>query len=85
MSEPAEYDEGEKRGFFQRFGFALGVLGIAAVVGVIFVGQSLGSKHTGPRKAQEVTMVRIAPQLPPPPPPPPPPPRWYRPGLYGAW
>lgn len=74
MSEPAEYEESsEKRGFLQRYGFALGVLGIAAVVGIIFAGQSLGG-HRGPvHKAPEVTMVRITPQnLPPPPPPPPP-------------
>ncbi len=75
MNEGAEYEESEKRGFFQRYGFALGVLGIAAVVGIIFAGQSLGGHHKSSHKAPEVTMVRINPQALPPPPPPPPPPQ----------
>ncbi len=63
--------EDEKRGLFQRFGFVLGIIGIAAVVGVILVGQSL-FKHTPVvRHAPEVTMVKI--MTPPPAPPPPPP------------
>jgi TonB family protein len=66
----------EQRGFFQRFGFVLGIVGIVAVVAVIFLGQSLFKKSIAPpRKAPEVTMIKIVPPATPPPPPPPPPPQ----------
>jgi outer membrane biosynthesis protein TonB len=66
----------EKRGFLQRFGFLFGIVGIAAVAAVIFVGQSL-FKRGGPaqKKTPEVTMIKIVPPATPPPPPPPPPPQ----------
>lgn len=75
MEHGSNFEQTNKRGFFQRYGFLLGVLGIAAVVGIIFAGQSLiGKGKAKPRSTPEVMMVRIAP-LPPPPPPPPPPPQ----------
>ncbi|HVS52039.1 MAG TPA: cell envelope integrity protein TolA [Opitutaceae bacterium] len=73
MRETNSNDEREERGFFQRFGFALGIAGIAAVVAVVFVGQSLFKRTAAPRHAPEVTMVKIISTPPPPPPPPPPP------------
>ncbi|MBS0631605.1 MAG: hypothetical protein JSS11_06800 [Verrucomicrobia bacterium] len=75
MEHGSQFEQTTKRGFFQRYGFLLGVLGIAAVVGIIFAGQSLiGKGKARARSAPEPMMVRIAP-LPPPPPPPPPPPQ----------
>ena len=71
---PTSPDSFEKRGWFQRFGFFLGLAGVAVIVAVIFVGQSLFSKKAAPpHKAPEVTMVKIVSAPPPPPPPPPPP------------
>jgi len=66
-----EPDERGERGFFQRFGFALGIVGIGAVVAVIFVGQGLFKHAPMPHRAPAVTLVKIF--TPPPPPPPPPP------------
>ncbi|HVU24586.1 MAG TPA: TonB C-terminal domain-containing protein [Opitutus sp.] len=75
MAFDYEQADGEERGFFQRYGFVLGIGGIVAVVALVFVGQSL-FKH-GPKThlAPDVHVVDIvATPLPPPPPPPPPPP-----------
>lgn len=76
MSDPRyenPFEEAEERGFLQRYGFALGIVGIAAVVLVVFVGQSLFQRGPAPRRAPEVVTVKLQP-LPTPPPPPPPPP-----------
>lgn len=63
--------EDEKRGFLQRFGFVLGIIGIAAAIVLIFVGQSLFKHAPAARHAPEVTMVKIMTPLQPSPPPPP--------------
>ena len=65
-------DTAEQRGFFQRFGFLLGILGVLVVGAVIFVGQSFARSGPPARKMPEVVMVRIVSTPPPPPPPPPP-------------
>lgn len=71
-NDETDSEERAGRGFFQRFGFVLGIAGVIAVVAVVFVGQSLFKKTPSVRRAPEVTMVRIvAAPLPPPPPPPP--------------
>ena len=64
----------EERGFFQHFGFVFGIAAIGAIVGVVFVGQSLSHHERPVHKMPEVTMVKIV-SAPPPPPPPPPPPK----------
>lgn len=62
----------EERGLLQRYGFAIGIVGIVAVVVVVFVGQSLFKRTPAARRPSEVTMVKIiSAPLPPPPPPPP--------------
>src|SRR5476649_805735 len=66
LDQPAE-----ERGFFQRFGFVLGLGALLVVGGVIFIGQSLAKASTAPHKMPEVTMVKILAAPPPPPPPPP--------------
>ena len=59
-------DDGEKRSFISRFGFALCfVVGLAALAGIAFLGFQMLGNHTGPAKVQQVKMVRL---LPPPPP-----------------
>ena len=72
MSTQPRDDAHSERGFFQRFGFAIGIVAVLAIVGLIFAGQSLFAKKTPPpRKTAEVTMVKIVSTPPPPPPPPP--------------
>ena len=68
-------DTAEERGFLQRFGFALGILGVLVVGVVIFVGQSFGRSGPPRHKLPEVEMVKIVSTPPPAPPPPPPPPK----------
>jgi outer membrane biosynthesis protein TonB len=65
----------EQRGFFQRFGFVLGVLAVGAVVGAIVLGQSLSRAGPPAHRMPEVQMVKIISTPPPPPPPPPPQPK----------
>ena len=62
----------KQRGFFARFGFAIGIVLVAAVA-VVLVSQVFSGHGKGSRKPQEVVMIR--PLAPPPPPPPPPPPQ----------
>lgn len=76
MTPNFESESAEERGFFQRFGFVLGIGAVFLVGAVIFVGQSFGKTGTMTHKMPEVTMVRLVPlPAPPPPPPPPPPPK----------
>jgi len=59
----------DDRGFLQRYGFVLGIAGLVLLVVIIFVGPKLFSKHgSGPRRNQEIVMIK----LPPPPATPPP-------------
>lgn len=70
MSDGAfDYSE-QKRGFWQRYGFAVGLLGVLAVGGLL-LGQMF-KRHEGPRTNRSPDIVSIRP-LPPPPPTPPPP------------
>jgi hypothetical protein len=62
----------KQRGFFARYGFALGIVVVAAIAAVL-VKQVFTGHHDAPRKPQEMVMIR--PLAPPPPPPPPPPPQ----------
>lgn len=75
MSSLLSENPDEERPFLQRFGFVLGVAGIAVVGAVIFIGQALTQAKAAPRKAPEVTLVAIVATPPPPPPPPPPQPK----------
>lgn len=70
-------DDYEQRTFAQRYGFVLGVGVVVLVVAGLVAGQLLSHKSAPPRRAPEVSMVRLAPPPPPPPqqPPPPPPPQ----------
>lgn len=65
--------ESEERGFFQRFGLVIGIVAVVLVIGgVLFAGQFLAGAK--PKRAAQVTEVRL--YTPPPPtnqPPPPPP------------
>ncbi len=73
---PPPFEPAETRGFFQRYGFALGIVAVVGVVALIFGGQSFFSKRRPPPpKRAEVTMVNIVSTPPPPPPLPPPPPQ----------
>lgn len=71
MSPHEEFDYGEKRSLWDRFGFAISLCVIGVVVVVLF-GQVLKG-HKGPRqhKAPELVMIRPITLTPPPPPPPP--------------
>jgi len=68
-------DDYEERTFAQRYGFALGVGAVVLVVAGLVVGQVLTHQGPPPRRAPEVTMVRLTPPPPTPPPPAPPPPQ----------
>lgn len=57
----------EERGFFQRFGFPIGIGIVALIVAVLVVGEMLKGKKEAPRKMPEVVMVRPLPTPPPPP------------------
>lgn len=71
MSPNEHFTYTEKRGFFQRFGLAIGLLGLAMVG--LFVGRQMFSGHeAAPRRMEMVTITPLP--TPPPPPPPPPPP-----------
>lgn len=64
--------ESEERGFFQRFGLLIGIVAVVAVVGGILIAGPMLSKAK-PKRAAQVTEVRIftpPPAAPPPPPPP---------------
>jgi hypothetical protein len=63
-----EYEE-EKRGLFQRFGFAIGLIVVAVIVVALLRAAFSGGGSNAPRP-REITMVNLTP-LPPPPPPPP--------------
>ena len=72
MSAYDHPDYNEKRTFFGRFGFAIGVGAVALVVIVVF-SQALTKASRGPmHRAPEMVMVRPLGPTPPPPPPPPP-------------
>ncbi len=73
MSRYEQFDYSEKRTFFGRFGFAIGIGAVAIVVVVLFSQVFSSRGRPSPRKATEMVMVR--PQGPTPPPPPPPPPQ----------
>ncbi|MBK8477519.1 MAG: TonB C-terminal domain-containing protein [Opitutaceae bacterium] len=64
--------ESEERGFFQRFGLVIGIAVVGAVVGGILVVGPMMAKAK-PKRAVQVTEVRIftPPPVTPPPPPPP--------------
>lgn len=72
MSPGGNFDYSEKRSFASRFGFAIGLVVVAAVA-VALVSQVFRGRTEPPRKPTEVVMIR--PLAPPPPPPPPPPPQ----------
>jgi len=72
MSPHERFDYTEKRNFFGRFGFLIGVGAVGLVVVVVF-SQALTKAGRGPvHKEPEVVMVRPLGPTPPPPPPPPP-------------
>lgn len=64
-------DDYEEPGFLQRYGFALGVGGVAVVGAAVFAGQMFSGHKAPPPRMHEITMVKLLPQPPPPPPPPP--------------
>jgi TonB family protein len=71
MSPHEQFDYGEKRNFWGRFGFAISLCVIGVVVVVLFSQVLKG--HKGPRqhKAPDLVMIRpITSSAPPPPPPP---------------
>ena len=72
MTRNQHFQHEEKRGFFARYGFVVGLLLVAAV-GVVLVSQVFSKHGAPPRKQQDIVMIR--PTAPPPPPPPPPPPQ----------
>jgi TonB family protein len=71
MSPHEQFDYSEKRTFFGRYGFAIGMCAVVAVVVVLF--SQVLSAHRGPprHKAAEVVMIRPVTSPTPPPPPPP--------------
>ncbi len=71
MSPSEHFDYSERRSFFGRFGFAIGVGAVVVVVIVIF-SQALTKGGKGPAR-REGAMVMVRPMGPTPPPPPPPP------------
>ena len=71
MSSYDQFDYREKPTFWGRFGFAIGIVGVGAVVVVLFSQMFTGHSGPAPRRAQEVVMIRPLSPLPPPPPPPP--------------
>jgi outer membrane biosynthesis protein TonB len=60
-------DQYEQRGFFQRYGFPLGIGAVGLVVIGLVAGQMMTSKKEAPRRQQEVIMIRPLPTPPPPP------------------
>jgi protein TonB len=72
MSE--DYND-EERGFFQRYGFALGIGAVAVVVGVMVLGHHSGGSTTRTIRPPEVVMIHPVLPTPPPPTPPPEPPK----------
>jgi TonB family protein len=70
MSPREQFDYSEKRTFFGRFGFAIGVCVVAGVVAVLF-SQVFASRGKPQRhKSSEMVMIRpVTSQTPPPPPP----------------
>jgi TonB family protein len=71
MSPREQFDYAEKRTFWGRFGFGIGLCAAGAVVVVVF-SQAL-SGHKGPNLHKAPELVMIRPLAAPPPPPPPPP------------
>jgi len=57
----------EQRGFFQKYGFAVGIGAVGLVVIGLIVGQMMTKKKEAPRRQQEVVMIRSLPTPPPPP------------------
>jgi TonB family protein len=72
MSPHDQFQYTEKRNFWGRFGFAIGVIAVAAVVVALFSQMFAGHKGPRIRKSAELVMVRpvTTPTTPPPPPPP---------------
>jgi len=68
MSAAEQFNYGEKRSWWGRFGFAIGVIGVGGIVVVLFSQVFSGRGRPPPRKAQ--VMVRPLAQNTPPPPPP---------------
>jgi hypothetical protein len=62
-------DDYEKRGFFQKFGFGLGIGAVGIIGAAVVIGQISKGNSAPPPRMPEVVMIR---PLPPPPPPPPP-------------
>jgi periplasmic protein TonB len=71
MRSPDQNEYQEKRTFFGRFGFVIGIFVVVGIGVGLFSKMFSGASGPAPRKAVE--MVMIKPQPPPPPPPPPPP------------
>jgi outer membrane biosynthesis protein TonB len=78
-SDHFDYSE-EKRGFWARYGFLVGIVAIAGVVGFLVKQMISGESRPAPRRPPEIVMVRPT-NLPPPPPPPPPPPMEQKPQM----
>jgi len=71
MSPHEQFDYGEKRNFWGRFGFAICLCAGAVVIVVLFSQVLKGNKGPRIRKAPELVMIRpVSPTTPPPPPPP---------------
>ena len=71
MSPYEQFDYSEKRTFFGRYGFAIGMCAVVVVVVVLF--SQMLTSHKGPTKHKSAELVMIRPVTSPTPPPPPPP------------
>jgi TonB family protein len=71
MSPYEQFDYSEKRTFFGRYGFAIGMCAVVVVVVVLF--SQVLTAHKGPPRHKSAELVMIRPVTSPTPPPPPPP------------
>jgi TonB family protein len=62
-------DEYEERGFFKKYGFAMGIGAVGLVIGGLIVGQVAKADKTPVRRTADIVMVKPLPAPPPPPPP----------------
>ena len=70
----SDYND-EERGFFQRFGFPIGIGAVGAVVAVLVLGHHSSGPPARTLRPPDVVMIRPMAPTPPPPTPPPEPPK----------